>query len=118
MDNKFKNVRVNKLQPAKVAALLKDNDDIFILDVRPQNFKKGPQFIKGSYHCPLIDIVDSLEKFPRDKEIIIVDWKMYQSPLAAKYLQSEGFKVKGVVRRGIERWMEEGFPVEVRQIEN
>lgn len=97
--------------------MLSTRDDVLILDVRPQNFKRSPYFIKGAYHCPLLNLVERLGDFPKDKEIVIVDWKMMQSPLAAKFLQREGFKIGGVIRGGIERWIAEGLPTEVRKSE-
>ena len=116
VNNKFQGIRVKKLRPAAVADLLGQDNNYYVLDVRPQNYTKGPHFIKGSHHCPLLNIMDRVGTIPRDQPIIVVDWKMMQSPLAAKYLLSEGFQVKGVVRGGIERWAADGLPTEVRTV--
>jgi rhodanese-related sulfurtransferase len=116
VNDQFKNIRVKKLRPSKVVELLKNNKDIFVIDVRPENFKKGPNFIEGSVHCPLLHIIERLDLIPKDKPLIVVDWKMMQSPLAAKYLQGQGYSILGVVRGGIERWVFDGFPTEVRQV--
>jgi len=114
VDKKYEKFRPVKLSPKKVMGLLQQKD-IFILDVRPHNFAKGPMFISGAYHCPLLNIIDRLSEFPKDKPIIVSDWAMRQSPLAAKYLMANGFKnVVGVVKGGIERWVQEGLPTEKR----
>lgn len=114
IDNKYAQYRPKKLSPAKVMSLLQDKD-VYILDVRPMNFAKGPQFISGAHHFPLLNIVERLSEFPKDKPIIISDWAMRQSLLAAKYLMGSGFEnIVGVVKGGIERWVQEGLPIEER----
>ena len=89
---------------------------MFLLDVRPQDYSKGPKFIKGSYHCPLLILTDRIHDLPKDKKIIICDWKMQQSPLAAKYLIAHGYNVIGVLRGGTMRWLSEKRPFESRSI--
>lgn len=96
--------------------LIESDPDLMVLDVRPQNFAKGPQFIKGAVHKPLIDIKDALSWLPKDRKIIISDWMMRQSPVAAKYLTTHGFQVSGVIRGGVERWIKEGLPTEKRVV--
>lgn len=94
-----------------------EQKNVFVLDVRPQNFAKGPKFIPGAYHCPMLDITDRINEFPKDKPLIISDWAMKQSLLAAKYLMANGFtNVIGVIKGGIERWVQEGLPTEERQV--
>ena len=90
--------------------------DTFLLDVRPQDYSKGPEFIKGAYHCPLLNLTDRIDDLPKDKRIIISDWKMQQSPLAAKYLIGQDFTVIGVLRGGMTRWISEKLPFRTRSI--
>jgi rhodanese-related sulfurtransferase len=107
-------MKIKKLKPKKINKLMKNND-VFILDVRPKDFKRDSSFIVGSLHCPLLDLTERYHEFPKDKEIIITDWAMRQSTLAAKYLINEGFNVIGVLKGGIERWKHDNFPVENRE---
>jgi len=106
-------MKVVKIKPKKVAKMMKDKD-IFILDVRPKDFKRDSSFIVGSVHCPLLDLTERYQEFPKNKEIVITDWAMRQSTLAAKYLIKEGYQVIGVLKGGIERWKHDNLPVENR----
>jgi len=88
--------------------------EVFVIDVRPKDFKRDASFIVGSIHCPLLDLTDRYTEFPKDKPLLITDWAMRQSPLAAKYLIGKGFNVLGILKGGIERWKHDKFPVENR----
>ena len=114
VDKKYENYRPVKLSPKKIMVLLKQQN-VFVLDVRPQNFAKGPKFIAGAYHCPLLNIIERLSELPKDRPMVISDWAMRQSPLAAKYLMANGFtNIVGVVKGGIGRWVHDGLPTEER----
>ena len=89
--------------------------DIYILDVRPGNFKRDQTFIKGAVHCPLIELSDRCNETPKDRQIVITDWHMKQSISAAKFLIAEGYTVIGVLKGGIKRWKSEGLPLERRE---
>ncbi|ETR72924.1 MAG: rhodanese domain-containing protein [Candidatus Magnetoglobus multicellularis str. Araruama] len=106
-------MRIKKLKPKKLAKLMKKTD-IFVVDVRPKDFKRDSSFIIGSIHCPLLDLTERYHEFPKDKQIVLTDWAMRQSPLAAKYLINEGYPVIGVLKGGIERWKHDNLPVENR----
>jgi len=117
INNKYQGIKIKKISPMDVAQYLKNDSNIFILDVRPKNFTKDPRFIKGAFHSPLLKISDHIKTLPRDKKIIVSDWAMRQSLLAAKYLAANGFLIMGVVRGGIERWVSDGLPIEQRESE-
>ncbi len=53
-------------------------------------------------------------EIPSDKPLIITDWAMRQSVIAAKFLQEKDYQVFGVLKGGIERWKAENRPVEER----
>lgn len=92
-------------------------EDILILDVRPENFTKGPQYIAGSVNIPILTITSRLDEIPKDRPIILTDWTMRQSPLAAKFLMANGYdNVLGVLKGGLIRWTEEGYPIEIRAV--
>jgi rhodanese-related sulfurtransferase len=115
VNNKYKGVRINKISPFKVAEYMKNNPEIIILDVRPNYFKKDASFIKNSLQIPLLKITKKIAILPKDKKIIVSDWAMRQSLLAAQYLSANGFTIIGVIRGGIKRWVYEGFPIEKRE---
>ncbi len=79
------------------------------------DFKKGPLFIKNAYHCPLLNLTEKISEFPKNRPIVVTDWAMKQSPLAAQFLTANGFNVIGVLRGGIERWVVEGMPAEKKE---
>ncbi|MBT3256962.1 MAG: rhodanese-like domain-containing protein [Deltaproteobacteria bacterium] len=114
IDDEWQKIRVNKIVPKKLAALFKEKN-LYILDVRPLDFKKNTSFIKGTLLCPLVYLSDRYMELPKEREIIITDWAMKQSPTAAKFLTTKGYNIIGVLKGGIERWESEKFPVENKE---
>ena len=114
VNDKFKKVKVTKLSPDKVVALIEEHNS-YILDVRAVKFKTNNLFIKDSIHLPLLEFADGLESIPKDRGIIIIDWAMKQSITASKYLSMRGYNILGVLKGGIERWVSEGRPVGKKQ---
>ncbi len=96
--------------------LITKNKEILIIDVRPATFSKWPNFLVGSRNLPLLNITDRNAELPKDQPIILTDWTMRQSPLAAKYLLAHGFNILGVMKGGLVRWEAEGYPVETREV--
>lgn len=115
IDSTFQKIIVDRLSPEEVFALLQE-DEYYLLDVRPLDFERDASFITGSHHCPLVYLESRYKEIPRDREIIITDWAMRQSPTAAKYLIDNGYLVRGVLRGGMERWRTEDLPYEIRKV--
>jgi rhodanese-related sulfurtransferase len=111
--NKYRNIKVHKLRPNEVQDRIAQGD-VLIIDVRPRNFSKDPNFILGAKNFPLLTLVADAHLLPKDQPIILTDWTMRQAPLAAKYLAANGFMVLGVLKGGLIRWESEGLPVERR----
>ena len=107
-------VQVKKLSPREAAALL-DTQKPFVLDVRPIEFGLNQSYIRGAEHCPLMNLMDRVNDFPRDRPLIITDWTMKQAPIAAIYLIKNNYHVLGVLKGGMERWLTENRPVEERE---
>jgi rhodanese-related sulfurtransferase len=87
---------------------------VYVLDVRPLDFALDNTFLRGSVHFALVQLAERWAEIPRDRNIIITDWAMKQSPSAAKYLIEKGFNVIGILKGGMERWNSEGLPAEER----
>lgn len=117
INKEWQSVRVKKLSP-RVLHERMDKESFYILDVRPLNFKKNSSFIAGSHLLPLLYLADRYKEIPKDRPIVITDWAMKQSPVAAKYLTTQGYPVIGVLLGGLERWEAENLPVEQRQPTN
>lgn len=113
VNKKWQSQKVNKVSPEKLEQLLK-GDDFYILDVRPSDFITNGSFIEGAYFCPLVHLDKWYTEIPQNKPLIITDWAMRQSVIAAKFLQEKGYKVFGVLKGGIERWKTEQRAVEER----
>lgn len=110
IDKEWQKIKARKIRPGELARLLKKSD-FYILDVRPLDFELNRSFIQGSHLCPLVYLAERYKEIPKDREIIITDWAMKQSPIAAKYLEVKGYPVYGVLKGGIERWEAEQLPV-------
>jgi len=113
VNDKYAKVKIRKISPKKLQKIIKQKKP-FIIDVRPGDFVKI-SYIKGSKHIQTIELVEASKGFSKDRSIIVVDWAMKQSPIAAQYLKLNGFDVLGILKGGVERWKTEGFPVEVRK---
>jgi len=114
ISREWQGIKVKRIAPKPLNDLL-EKKDLYILDVRPLNFKRDTTFIKGSSLCPLLFLADRYTEIPRERGIVITDWAMKQSPTAAKFLTSKGYNIVGVLKGGIERWKEENLPVEQRE---
>ncbi len=106
---KYAAIKIRRLAPDKVAELL-ESPEILILDVRPIYFSRNNYFLEKSVHIPMLNLEEMAVNLPKDKTIIITDWAMKQSPIAAKFLISKGYRIMGVLKGGIERWTRENRP--------
>jgi rhodanese-related sulfurtransferase len=113
IDPAWQVIKVKKLSPAAFKSMMDDNA-VYILDVRPLNFKRDRSFIPGAHHCPLVFLEERYRTLPLDQDLLLTDWAMRQSPVAAKFLIINGYRVKGVLKGGMERWKSESHPFEER----
>jgi len=113
VNKEWRKIKVNKITPQKFKRLSKQKD-FYLLDVRPLDFRTNSSFIKGSVHCPLVYLADRYTEIPQNRQIVIADYAMKQSPVAAKFLTIKGYPVVGVLKGGLERWNSEGLPTEQR----
>ena len=114
INHDWQKIKVKKISPEDLAKRI-DTETLYILDVRPLNFTRNTSFIKGSVLCPLVFLATRYPEIPRDRKIVITDWAMKQSPVAAKFLIAKGYAILGVLKGGIERWESEKLPVEERK---
>lgn len=112
-DEKWHNIKVKKISP-KTFAVMAASKHYFLLDVRPLEFAGSNAFIKNSTHCPLVYLSGFYHEIPKKCEILLIDWAMISANSAAKFLISKGYTVRGILKGGIERWLDEGRPVELR----
>ena len=123
---KWQQTKVAKISPLEFKEILDTKMDIFLLDVRSldqltlsrkdyvftmDNSTLAGNYINGARHCPLVYLEESYHLIPKDRRIIITDWIMKQSTIAAKFLTMKGYHVIGVLKGGTMRWQTEGLPV-------
>lgn len=113
-DTAYQNIEVTKLSPQEFQVLA-SKTQMYVLDVRPLDFERDSSFLPKAFHCPLVHLAASFPQIPPDHTILITDWAMKQSPMAAKFLISKGYTVAGVLQGGVERWKSELLPVETRE---
>ncbi len=122
----WQKIKVNIIPPKQFQQILEHDKDIFLLDVRSLDKKSllsgavtfkldnstlSGNYIKGVLHCPLVSLEENFHLLPKNRKIIITDWIMKQSTIAAKFLTKQGFEVVGILKGGTARWEAEGLPV-------
>jgi rhodanese-related sulfurtransferase len=117
IDKTWQKIPVKKLAPIAFKSLW-DTQKFYVLDVRPLNFKRDTSFITGAHHCPLVHLEERYTAIPKDQSVLITDWAMKQSPIAAKFLIQKGYLIEGVLKGGMERWKAESYPYESRDPDN
>ena len=115
INEEYTEIKVAKLSPEEIMQLIEQEAPL-IVDVRPENFRINQSYIKGAIHCPLVDLVRRTPEFPKDRPLLITDWAMKQSPIAAIYFTKKQFRVLGVLKGGIGRWVQEKRPTEDRPL--
>ncbi|MCK9294406.1 MAG: rhodanese-like domain-containing protein [Desulfobulbaceae bacterium] len=123
---KWQKIKVAKIPPLEFKEILDKDKDIFLLDVRSldqqtlnqqdyvftmDNSTLAGNYIPGARHCPLVYLEQNYRQIPKNRRIIIADWIMKQSTIAAKFLTMQGYDVIGVLKGGTTRWQQEGLPI-------
>ncbi|MCX6073213.1 MAG: rhodanese-like domain-containing protein [Campylobacterales bacterium] len=99
------------ITPAQASELLKNNKEVFLLDVRtPAEFSQ--ERIKGSTLIPLHDLSQSLSKLNKvkDKTVIVYCRSGNRSVSASRILAKNGF-IPLNLKGGIGLWQNEGLSV-------
>lgn len=107
----YSGIKVKKISPGELSALIKSDRSLYILDVRPLACDRENIFIKGATVCPMVYLADWYANLPANRKIVITDWTNKKSILAAKFLISKGYPVIGILKGGIVRWHSEKLPV-------
>ena len=59
--------------------------------------------------------MQSLEMLPRDRPVVVACYAGSRSALATQQLQRNGLKQVANLRGGLQRWIDEGFPLEMSE---
>jgi phage shock protein E len=100
---------IPQLEPSQVHSLLAQSPRPYLLDVRtPGEYKQG--HIQGAELIPLNELAARIAQLPKGREIVCVCESGSRSSVAARHLQSQGYKVSNM-RGGMGRWVSAGLPV-------
>lgn len=99
----------NQVAPEEVQDMIIKNPRPFLLDVRtPEEFQEG--HISGAVLIPLNELMNRLERVPKDKLVVCVCASGSRSSVATRQLEKSGYQVKNM-RGGMARWIHAGLPV-------
>jgi rhodanese-related sulfurtransferase len=107
IDKEWQKIKVPTMSPKEFAEIIGQDKSLLILDTRPSEFKADTAFFRNALHIPLIHLEERYREIPRQSKIVITDWAMKQSPMAAKFLIKKGYQVQGVLKGGLERFKTE-----------
>ncbi len=93
-----------EIGPEELKALLEDNSDVVVLDVRePWEFETAK--IAGSKHIPMGDIPARFhQELDPEKRVVVVCHHGVRSMNATAWLRQQGFGKVQSLRGGIDRW--------------
>lgn len=67
--------------------------DLVLLDVRQSEERKGGQFIEGSLHIPMQEIITSEDiELPKDTHLVIMCQQGGRAEIVVSYLKTKGFQ--------------------------
>ena len=95
----------------QTVAAVKDNDDVFVIDVREQwEYDEG--HIPDITLIPMNEIPNRLNELPTDKEVIVTCRSGNRSGQVTDYLREQGFTNIHNMTGGILEWEAAGLPVD------
>jgi molybdopterin/thiamine biosynthesis adenylyltransferase/rhodanese-related sulfurtransferase len=96
------------LDPRTVAEMLKQQNDLTLLDVR-EPWEHDVAHISNSTFVPMNQLPGKVNSLDRSSEIIVYCHHGVRSDMAAEWLRSQGFSAKNLAG-GIDRWSQEVDP--------
>ncbi len=99
-DEGFRNIN-----PDELYDLIKNDKDIFLLDVREPYELRAFGAVPGVVNIPMGSIMSSMDKFPRDKKIIVICQHGNRSYEVAHYLAAHGYPEVYNLEEGTVSWL-------------
>lgn len=97
---------VNMITPAQLDETILFDEQIYILDVRPQSLRRKSKGLPNSHEASFVSIEKYLHQLPKDKHILVACQGGGLSYISAYYLKSKGFERVSNLRAGIAGWKE------------
>jgi len=103
---------VELLTKEELAKRLRRNDDLLVLDVRPEE-EYAAGHVPGAVSIPVAELRRRLKELPKNKEIVAYCRGSFCAfaPEAARYLERKGFRTS-VLDSGLPDWKAAGLPIE------
>lgn len=103
---------VELLTKEELAKRLRRNDDLLVLDVRPEE-EYAAGHVPGAVSIPVAELRRRLKELPKNKEIVAYCRGSFCAfaPEAARYLHKKGFRTS-VLDSGLPDWKAAGLPIE------
>jgi phage shock protein E len=99
---------IPQLEPSQVYTMISQPTRPYLLDVRtPGEYKLG--HVQGAELIPLNELAVRIDQLPKAREIVCICESGSRSSVAARHLQSQGYKVSNMLG-GMERWVRAGLP--------
>jgi cysteine desulfurase len=95
---------VNMITPAQLNETILFDEQIYILDVRPQFLRRNIKGLPNSHEASFVSIEKYLRQLPKDKHILVVCQGGTLSYIVAYYLRSKGFERVSSLRAGLIGW--------------
>lgn len=95
---------VAAVNPAQLDANMLFDENLFVIDIRHGYDRRLLKGLPNSHEVSAVLLRKSLNAIPREKKLLLVCQTGFDSPIAAYYLRSKGYKDVGFVLGGIVGW--------------
>lgn len=95
---------VNMITPAQLNETILFDEQVYILDVRPQFLRRNLKSLPNSHEASFVAIEKYLHQLPKDKHILVVCQGGGLSYIVAYYLKSKGFERVSNLLNGVAGW--------------
>jgi len=99
-------LREGDISPKQLKAMLVDNSDLFVLDVR-EPFELEICRIAGTWEIPLGELSQRYAEVPKDQDVVVHCKMGGRSTQAVEFLQSKGYTRVKNLAGGILRWIDD-----------
>lgn len=96
--------------PETLVKRMKSSNPPYVVDVRNDG-EWNEASVAGTVHMPLMEILEHLDKLPKDKDLVIMCASGNRSSTATSLLAQKGVTRVTDLAGGIEAWMSEKLPV-------
>jgi rhodanese-related sulfurtransferase len=106
-------LRMDRITVAELAAMIRDGKEPVILDVRPADARMRDGIIPGARFAHPSDIDSAMTRYPHDVQIVVYCAcpNEASAAVAAQHLKRAGFRTIRPLLGGIEAWSKAGYPI-------